>query len=82
MYSFHAFGRGTYYTGFSWNFQSILGYELIQGGKEKDKDRQAVFLTPTNPFGNDPEEEPHNDYTVPQKVLFVSRWKDDKNAVY
>ena len=61
--------RDILHRGFLWNYQSILGYELIQVGKEKDKDRPAVFLTPTNPFGNDPEEEPHNDYTVPQKVL-------------
>ena len=38
----------------SWNFLSILGKGLIPGGKEKDKARQAVFLTPTNPFGDDP----------------------------
>ena len=30
---------------------------LVPGGKEKDKARQSVFLTPTNPCGNDPEEE-------------------------
>ena len=48
--------RDILHRGFSWNYQSILGYELIQVGKEKDKDRPAVFLTPTNPFGNDPEE--------------------------
>ena len=30
--------------------------------------RQGVFPTPTNPFGDDPEEEePHDDFTVPQK---------------
>ena len=43
---------------------------LIPGGEEKDKARQTFFLTPTNPCGNDPkEEEPHDDYTVPQKTL-------------
>ena len=66
--------------GLSWNFQSVLGNGLIPGGKEKEKTRQAVFLTPTNPLGNDPEEEPHDDYTVPQKILYVTRWKHDKNA--
>ena len=31
----------------------------------------TVFLTPTNPFGSDPEdEELHDDYTVPQKVRY------------
>ena len=58
-----------FHTGLSWNYQSILGNGFIPGRKEKDKARQAVFLTPTNPFGNDPVEEgPHDDYTVSQKV--------------
>ena len=48
--------------GFSWNFQSMMGNGLIPWGKEKNKARQAVFLTPTNSFGNDlVEEEPHDD---------------------
>ena len=47
-----------YSTGSSWVFQS----------NDKDKARQAVFLTPLNPFGKDPEEKkPHFDYTVHQK---------------
>ena len=72
-----------FHRGLSWNFQSILGNGLIPGGKEKDKACQAFFLTPTNLFGNDPEEEePHDEYTVPQKVPFVTRWKHDQNAVF
>ena len=56
---------------------------MILGGKETDKARQAVFLTPTNHFGNDlEEEEPHDDYTVPQKVLYVTRLKHNQNIVY
>ena len=56
---------------------------MIPGGKEKNKARQAVFLTPTNPFGNDPEEEePHDDYTVPQKVPYVIRWKQFSGYAY
>ena len=44
-------GKGTYFIeGLSWNFQSILGTGLIPGGKENDKAREAVFLTPTNHF--------------------------------
>ena len=55
--------RYIFHGGRSWNFQSTLRNRLIPGGKEKDKARQAVFLTPTNPSGNDPEEEePHDDY--------------------
>ena len=54
--------RNIFQRGLSWNYQSVLAHGLIPGGKEKDKDRQAVFLTPTNPFGNDLEEdETHDD---------------------
>ena len=60
-----------------------MGNGWIPGRKEKDKARQPVFPTPTNPFGNDLEEEElHDDYTVPQKVLYVTRWKHDQNAVH
>ena len=68
--------RYTFHKGLSWTFQSILGHGLIPGGKKKDETRQAVFQTPTNPFGNDrEEEEPHA-----QKVPFVTRWKHDQHA--
>ena len=50
-----------YHRGLSWNFQEILGQGLIPGGKEKDRARQALFLTPTNHFGDDPEEEEPRD---------------------
>ena len=64
-------GRGTCFT------------KDFRGTSSKDKARQTVFLTPTNPFGNDPEEEePHDDYTVPQKVPYVTRWKHNQRAVY
>ena len=60
-----------------------IGKRIDFGRKEKDKARQAVFLKPTNLFGNDPEEkEPHDDCTFPQKITFVTRCKNDKNAVY
>ena len=60
-----------------------LGKGLIPGGKEKDKAHQAVFLTPINPFGNDPEEDgPHDDFIVPQKAANVTKWKNDQNAVF
>ena len=43
--------------------------------------RQAVFSTPTNPFGDDPEEEePHDDFTVPQKAPHVTKWKYDQDV--
>ena len=71
-----------FHKGLSWNFQSISEHGLIPGGKEKDKARQAVFLTPTTPLWSDrDEEEPHDDYTIPQKVPYVTRWKHDQNAV-
>ena len=75
--------RYTLHRGRSWNNQSILGHGLIPGRKEKDKARQAVFPTPTNLFGYDPEEEElHDDNTVPQKVPCGTHWKHDQNAVY
>ena len=57
--------------------------EIIPGGKENDRDRQAIFFTPLNPFGNDPEEEePHFDCTVPQKVHHQTYWKRNQDAEY
>ena len=57
LFILHGWKNYIFHTGISWYYQSILGHGLIPEGKEKDKARQAVFLTPTNPFGNDPEEE-------------------------
>ena len=72
-----------FHRGVSWNFQSVLGKGLIPGGKEKDKARQTVFPTPTNPCGKDPEEEtPHDDYTVRQKAPCVTTWKHNQDAVH
>ena len=72
-----------YHRGSSWVFQSILESGIITGVKEKDKARQAVFLTPLNPFGKDPEDEkPHLDYTVPQKAPYETKWKRNQDAVY
>ena len=69
--------------GRSCDYQSVLEYGLIPGGKEKDKARQAVFLTPTNPFRNDPEgERAHDDLTVPQKGPYITSWKPTQNAVF
>ena len=51
--------------------------------EEKDKAQEAVFFTPLNPFGNDPDEEkPHDDHTVPQKVHYQTYWKRNQDAVY
>ena len=41
----------------SWSVLSILGSGLIPGGKEGDKARQAVFFTPLNLSGENPDEE-------------------------
>ena len=40
-----------YHRGCQWVFQSTLESGITPGGKEKDKARQAVFLTPLNPLG-------------------------------
>ena len=75
--------RYIFHRGLSWNIQSTLGEGLILGGKEEDKARHAVFLTPTNPSGDDSEEErPHDDFTVKKNALHVTKWKYDKNAVH
>ena len=67
----------------SWSVQTILGSGLIPGGKESDKARLAVFKTFLIPFGENPdEEEPHDDYTVPQKVQYHSHWKRNQDVVY
>ena len=65
------------------SIQSILENVLIPGGHESDKGRQTVLFTPLNPFGGDSdEEEPRDDYTVPQKLHYHSHWKRDQDAVY
>ena len=70
-----------FHRGCSWSVQSILS-GLIPGRKESDKALHAVFVTPLNPFGENPdEEEHHDDYTVPQKVHCRSQWKSDQDAV-
>ena len=56
---------------------------LLLGGKDKDEVRQAVFPTPTDPYGNDPEEEaPHDDCTVPRKAPYVTSWKRNQDAAH
>ena len=50
--------------------------------KEKDKVGQAVYLTPLNLFGSDPEEEkPHFDDTVPQKLLHEKSLETQLDAI-
>ena len=57
-----------FHRGCSFSIQSILENGLIPGGKESDKGRQTIFFTPLNPIGGDSdEEEPRDDYTIPQK---------------
>ena len=61
-------------TSFTWNF---VEFSIHFGRKESDKARQAVFFTPLNPFGNDPDQEkPH------QKVHYQIYWKHNQDAVY
>ena len=66
-----------YHRGSSWIFQSTLGSGIIPEGKEKDRARQAVFLTPLTPFGKDPKK---NKPSVPQKVPYETRWKYNQDA--
>ena len=53
----HNWKEYTFHKGMSWNSQPMSGSGIIPGGKENDKARQAVLLTPLNPFGNDPDNE-------------------------
>ena len=72
-----------FHKGISWNSQSMLESGQIPGGKENDKARQAIFFTPLNPFGNDPDEEkPRDDYTVPQKVHYQTDWTHNQDVLY
>ena len=66
----------------SLGFSFYSGSGMIPGGKEEDKARQAVLLTPLNPFGKDPEEEkPKSDYTVPQEAPYETNWNRNQDAV-
>ena len=56
---------------------------LMAGGRESEEGRQAVFFTPLNPFGSNPdEEEPSNDSLRPRKEHYHSKWKPHQDAVY
>ena len=51
--------------------------------EESDKGRQTIFFTPLDPFGGDcNEEEPSDDYTIPQKVHYHSHWTRNQDALY
>ena len=55
----------------------------IDSRRKGETKSPSVFLTPTNPIGDDPEEEePHDDFTVPHKAAYATKWKYDQNAVY
>ena len=62
-------------------FQSIVVSGIILGGKEEDKESPSSLSNPLNPFGKDPDgEEPHFEYTVPQKVHYQTYWKHHQDA--
>ena len=70
-----------FHRGISWNSQSILASGIILGGKENEEARQAVFFTPLNPLGSDPDEEkPHGDHIVSQKVHHQTCRKHNQDA--
>ena len=67
---------------FSLRFEAVflIGFSVKI---EEDKARQAVFLTPLNPFGKELEEEnPHFDYTVSQKAPDETKWKRNQDALF
>ena len=62
---------------------SLLPRTIFTNRKEEDDGRQAVFLTPLNPFGKDlGEEKTHSDYTVPHKAPMKPVGKRNQDAVY
>ena len=72
-----------FHRGCSWDMQSVLESGLFPDGKENDKARQAVFFTPLNPFGENPDEEKtHDNYKISQKVHHHSYWKRNRDAAY
>ena len=50
-----------FHRGCSFNVTSILKTRLIAGGRESKQGRQAIFFTPLNPFGDNPDEEQPSD---------------------
>ena len=75
----HNWKECVFHSGCSWNSQSIVGSGLIP--EKNDRVRQAAFLTPLNPSGNDPvEKELHGDHTVPQKVHYKTDSKRNQDA--
>ena len=65
-----------YHRGCSFDARSILQAGLIAGGRESNEERQTVFFTPLNPFGDEPDEEGvNNDLSRPRKVHHNSKWK-------
>ena len=67
-----------FHQGLTWNLQSISGNGLISARKKKDKARQTVFLTPTNLFRDDLEEEEfHDDFTASVESILCHEMEDD-----
>ena len=73
--------------------KSISATGLIAGGRESKGERQIIFFTPLNPFGEhfkppglsfrcSHEEEPGDDLSVPRKVHYHSNWKHYQDTVY
>ena len=52
--------------------------------RKRERQSPSSSLSNTNdPFGHDlEEEEPHDDFAVPQKAANVTKWKDNQNAAY
>ena len=71
-----------YHRGRSWD--SICVRIWIDSGRKGDRQSSSgCFLTPTNRFGNVPEEErAYDDLTVPQKGPSLTSWKPTQNAVF
>ena len=79
----HKWKEFLFHIGCSFYVTSILKSGLIAGGRESKEERQTIFFTPLNPFGDNPEEEePSDDLSKLRKVHHHSKWTHTQDAVY
>ena len=89
-FSFLAVGKSIFSQGLLFSaFNLSLRTDWFRVERKATKGRQTVFFTPLNPSGGDSdEEEPRDDYTVPQKVQYHSHcwiklsWAQDQGLQF
>ena len=72
-----------YHMGRTRDRYSIEDAGLVAGGKESKEGRQAIFLTPLDPYHSDASEAAISmDLSKPRKVHYQTHWKPEQDAVY